>query len=72
MIIIRNNSLCPVSFHRRLERYIRCQALDGIIVLPEYCELLHADPGDNHVMVITREEQLPDNISGSPDQADPV
>lgn len=51
MIIIRNNSLCPESFHRILVRRIRNQALEGLIVLPEYCELLHVDPGANNVDV---------------------
>lgn len=51
MIIIRNTSICPESFHKRLERYIRNQAINGLIVLPEYCELLHVDPGENNVEI---------------------
>lgn len=51
MIIIRNTRLDNRTEQRILERNIRNQALTGLIVLPEYCELLHTDPGENNVVV---------------------
>lgn len=49
MIIIRNNSICSDRQHEELAHKILRQALNGLIVLPEYCELLHIDPGENTV-----------------------
>lgn len=53
MIIIRNTRLDHPRDQRILERNIRSQATTGVIVLPEYCELLHTDPGENNVVVKT-------------------
>lgn len=53
MIIIRNTRLDHQRDQKILERNIRNQAITGIIVLPEYCELLHTDPGENNVVVKT-------------------
>lgn len=73
MIIIRNNSLCSKAEHEELCRKILRQALNGLIVLPEYCELLHIDPGDPKVgLKFTRLVYGVDEIPGSPDLADPV
>lgn len=51
MIIIRDNRVCPDCIHEDLKRKIFKQAESGLIVIPEYCELLHADPGDNKVKI---------------------
>lgn len=67
MIIIRNNRLDSIRDQRILERTIRIQAMIGLIVLPEYCELLHADPGENRVVMIhpvINEDPQPEQFSG--------
>lgn len=51
MIIIRNTRFDHPREQRLLERNIRNQAATGLIVLPEYCELLHVDPGKNKVEI---------------------
>ena len=51
MIIIRNNRMDHPREQQLLERNIRLQAINGLIVLPDYCELLHVDPGDNNVSI---------------------
>ena len=55
MIIIRNNSSCPHSIHKDLEHYIRKQADTGLIVLPDYCELLHIDRKYNEIVITNSE-----------------
>ncbi len=44
MIIIRCNQLMMRPGLKDLERDIRIQAASGLIVLPDYCEVLHVDP----------------------------
>lgn len=73
MIIIRNNLVCSNREYDDLCKNLFRQALNGFIVLPEYCELLHIDPDDNKVGIkFTRLVYGMDNISGSPDHTDPV
>lgn len=58
MVIIKCNAALPDAQRRTLEINLHDQAADGVIVLPNFCELLNEVPADEEIQVIHQDTRV--------------